>query len=584
MSQVNDTDYDKLIAYLKDDTIQKSTKLVLMILNEIQLDNEWVDANDIRQEFSRYSKNKRPTDISQFWSQAFTHPNKIETHKTLGKFIEFKPKEPEPGTHKTHYRITNGLRDVVSNAINQYLGNRSIDDYANGDNMVSSVTNGNLNTILYGPPGTGKTYAVIERALKILGVWKNEYAEDRKKAVEIFNDFQKQGRIEFTTFHQSYSYEEFIEGIKPEKDDSGISYPVKDGVFKRIALKAQGKDFTSFDDAIEELKKACDESEGNSLTIKTDSSSFTVTYRGGKTFKVRPSNSSKPDQDYHASIENIKKLYFSEVTKKEVYNPTYVTEILNKLYEYGLPRKHSQQSNNARTNGSSKPNYIIVIDEINRGNISKIFGELITLIEDDKRIGCENETFITLPYSSEKSEKFGVPQNLYIIGTMNTADRSIALMDTALRRRFIFEEIMPDYDVIDFEIEGINIKQMLETINRRITYLYDRDHQIGHAYFIPLKKNPSIELLCEIFLNKIIPLLQEYFYDDWDKIQMVLGDHREQKKPEEYKLIISEEINQSELFSFSYSDEEHFSYSINEQLKNKEMPIDAFVKIYRENK
>lgn len=173
---------------------------------------------------------------------------------------------------------------------------------------------------------------------------------------------------------------------------------------------------------------------------------------------------------------------------------------------------------------SDKSNkYVFVIDEINRGNISKIFGELITLIEDSKRAGEDEAMSVTLPYSQEE---FSVPENVYILGTMNTADRSIALMDTALRRRFEFIEMMPKEELLtDIVIDGIEVKKMLETMNRRIEALYDREHTLGHAFFMPLKneKKATINQLASIFTNKIIPLLQEYFYEDYEKIMLVLG-------------------------------------------------------------
>lgn len=191
--------------------------------------------------------------------------------------------------------------------------------------------------------------------------------------------------------------------------------------------------------------------------------------------------------------------------------------------------------------------YVFIIDEINRGNISKIFGELITLIEPTKRLGAPEAATAILPYTGDP---FGVPNNVYILGTMNTADRSIALMDTALRRRFQFVEMMPDAIVLTKlgigEVEGIDILRMLTIINERIEYLYDREHTIGHAYFTSLAKDPSLKNLAGIFLNAIIPLLQEYFYEDYSKIQLVLGDN--DKTDPEYKFILDEEIKPRQVF------------------------------------
>ena len=176
--------------------------------------------------------------------------------------------------------------------------------------------------------------------------------------------------------------------------------------------------------------------------------------------------------------------------------------------------------------------YVLVIDEINRGNIAGIFGELITLIEDSKRIGRDDEAQVTLPGS--KTE-FGVPANLHVVGTMNTADRSIALLDTALRRRFVFEEMMPDasHPGISTDADGVDCRELLAAMNRRITVLLDREHQIGHTYFLGVD---TLAALASTFRTRILPLLQEYFYDDWEKIRAVLNDNgfvRASEPPEE---------------------------------------------------
>ncbi|UJF16668.1 AAA family ATPase [Jeotgalibaca sp. MA1X17-3] len=235
------------------------------------------------------------------------------------------------------------------------------------------------------------------------------------EAEEVINsqykhDNQEDYFFEMIAFHQSFSYEDFIEGIRAETVDGQIQYEIKKGVFLRFCEKA-----------VED-----------------------------------------PDN-----------------------------------------------------------NYLFVIDEINRGNISKIFGELILLIEPSKRLGAKDEQSVTLPYSGDV---FGIPQNIFLLGTMNTADRSIAFMDTALRRRFDFVEVMPDSallsDIVG-EIDEVDVGEVLQSMNKRIEYLLDRDHLLGHAFFI---ENETLEDLQNTFEMKIIPLLQEYFYDDYQKIKAVLND------------------------------------------------------------
>ncbi|WP_318471029.1 McrB family protein [Photobacterium leiognathi] len=418
------------------------------------------------------------------------------------------------------------------------LGLHASSGYKNKDDKVSihkkTYSQAGLNQILYGPPGTGKTFHTIEAAVKAaeptfyldlnIDQLKGATQEQRAQLQSKFKELSDSKRIRFVTFHQSYGYEEFVEGLKAECNDEGqISYCVEAGIFKQICqdAKSSNAEHQQFDCALEKLKELCSD-EQNPLRVKTSNKSeFDVVYRGGKTFLLDPVSAGK-SCGYSASLENIKKLYLTG-NKDGIYNISYVRGLLEYMREHLNLLPISQHEKQIQP-------YVLVIDEINRGNISKIFGELITLIEPSKRKGAEEALEVTLPYSGEA---FSVPDNLHIIGTMNTADRSLALMDTALRRRFDFVEMMPKPELFEHKtVKNIDLTELLTTLNKRIEVLYDREHTLGHAFLFPVyneqDEDKAFELLKAAFKNKIIPLLEEYFFDDWNKIRLVLGDNQKE--------------------------------------------------------
>ncbi|HEG0267730.1 TPA: McrB family protein [Campylobacter coli] len=415
-----------------------------------------------------------------------------------------------------------------------------------------------LNQILYGSPGTGKTYHTIDKALEILG--ENLESRDEKKAK--FDEYVKNGQIVFTTFHQSYGYEEFVEGIKPhidsEENSKEIKYEIKDGIFKELCEKAlENRDsIKNFNFYIDKLKEKVKIDDNNpEKYFELPNTKYSIQYRNGKTFRIKFDDMSKNHKDYPVSIDNIEKLYKTS-NIDEIYNSAYVRAILNYLKLQGL---EDYKEKDEKVNLP----YIIIIDEINRGNVSKIFGELITLIEASKRIGEKEELKVTLPYSGEK---FGVPKNVYIIGTMNTADRSITSLDTALRRRFEFIEMMPDVSKLSMDCEGINLQELLKAINTRIEYLLDREKTIGHAFFISVE---NLEDLKKVFKNKIIPLLQEYFYNDYALIDAVLNKNGMLEISVENKDYLKNmtEFIESDKIVYKFSDSNNWSK-------------DTFIKIY----
>ena len=435
--------------------------------------------------------------------------------------------------------LLNALTNVYKLAYDKFYKNIENSKQNNSDNKGYEMTNDDkkltypLNQILYGPPGTGKTYTTVVKAIEILEERKVDRSKNRDDLKRKFDEYIQSGQIKFVTFHQSYGYEEFVEGIKAKNDANGnLKYEVGDGVFKALCQIAKKKNEitvkTKDDNKIideENFKELYDSYVLTLPEYSTSPSGKILTTQTGYDFYlyknttpsivVRAKSGSTPMSVAYSKLKRV--LFDGEEYAYPSYEPKIIDDMKLDI------QKH--------TVDNSSKNYVLIIDEINRGNISKIFGELITLIEPSKRLGANDEIIVELPYSKEK---FGVPSNLYIIGTMNTADRSIALMDTALRRRFEFVEMMPEYDKLNKTIiEGINVGEMLKTINERIEYLYDRDHTIGHAYFMSLKDSADISELASIFKNKILPLLQEYFYDDWEKIRLVLGESQfiKEKKP-----------------------------------------------------
>lgn len=328
-------------------------------------------------------------DLKAIWGAAHVHAGMQQPHRNLGT----------------------GQNSIQVKAQLERLGFAVVHKHESND--TSAIHAKNL--ILFGPPGTGKTWKATRLALAIVRGVEFERVEGEQGAQQEaqrlrFNPENPDGCIDMVTFHQNYSYEDFVEGIRPRLKGEGIAYELRPGTFRRMA------------DA------AADDPDGR---------------------------------------------------------------------------------------------YVLIIDEINRGNIAKILGELITLIEDSRRAGADEATSVSLPYSGDT---FSVPGNLHIIGTMNTADRSIQLLDTALRRRFRFEELMPnpDHELIPDYVEGVNCRELMRAMNDRVTALLDREHQIGHTNFFDIK---SIEELADRFQHKIFPLLQEYFFDDWGKIRRVLNNN-----------------------------------------------------------
>ena len=459
--------------------------------------------------------------------------------------------------------LVDEIQDHVSELISKFreLTNEKLDVVADkGKNLLP------LNSIIYGPPGTGKTYSTIDMALEILG----EAKQTREVQKIKFSEFQKKGRIYFTTFHQNMSYEDFIEGIKPsapEEDDDFLKYEIEDGLFMQACVEAaynyirsnfrEDRTVTSlmnfnslYDKLYDKVTNAGEwklstRSHGEVTAYVTAQGNFSVKHRGSqKSYTVSRERlariyDSYPDPDIIPNVQN---------TFRQIIggcNSTAYWSVLNAIAELKQDNQELSttyiKDNEIELSYSDKKNivqkfwqkkeyivikdgenkclpFVFIIDEINRGNVAQIFGELITLIEEDKRMGKNEMLFAILPYSKNA---FAVPPNLYIIGTMNTADRSIEALDTALRRRFSFIHMIPEEKKLNTIPDGIDLSKMLISMNNRLKVLKDSDHTIGHAWLWDVN---DFQGLKAVFAEKILPMLQEFFYNDFEKLGLVLGN------------------------------------------------------------
>ena len=489
----------------------------------------------------------------------------------------------------------------------------------NSDKMANE-----LNQILFGPPGTGKTYNTINQALELCGEDLTGLSRSDIKAR--FEQKVDEGRIIFTTFHQSMTYEDFVEGIKPiepEKEGDPVIYRVEEGIFRKLCIEASFSlakeeesvatenvlDFSlAFDNFVQEIEEKLASEETIELATKnggkvvvdgiSQQGNIIIKHPGkDNTYPVSKQRLSKLHSAFPdlADVNNIDQQFRSIIGGS---NSTANWSVLNAIRNNNpvtkeTPkevRKYSWDDKVQVVKSLKKEDYkgktgepfVLIIDEINRGNVSQIFGELITLIEEDKRLGNPEAIQVQLPYSKDW---FGVPPNVHIIGTMNTADRSVEALDTALRRRFSFTEMPPKPELINTEgktengvVNGIELSILLETINKRIEKLLDKDHMIGHSYFLSVE---GLKGLKSAFQNKIVPLLQEYFFGDYGKIGLVIGskffDIKDNQVDEDF-FAPFEDYDSSPLV------ERKVYHLKNIQVMNDELFIEALNDLQRKNK
>lgn len=509
-----------------------------------------------------------------------------------------------------NYKATKKQYQEIIDLIEQYdLLNEPVVEY-----VVSKSAQLPLNLVLSGPPGTGKTYHSINYALAIIENRSLEeiYLEDRDHLRRRFEEYEQEGMIHFVTFHQSTTYEDFVEGIKPRSDKGQIKYVVENGIFKQISLEAkrhlveslmqympQEEFKTDFNKLYKGFTNYLKSKEFNSFTTKKGSkillhkivSYGNISLRSDKSYATYTLSKSflrklfktfpvaeviqDVDKDIRAVIGAVDtQAYWAVFAELKKYEQTFLQQMAD--------AKDALEVNDEAVQGFdlnaiahvaqlSARKHVLIIDEINRGNIAAIFGELITLIEPDKREGMMEAMSCILPYSKTW---FTVPPNLHIIATMNTANRSVEAMDMALRRRFTFVEMLPQPNIIKEQgvapnAAGVDLERMLATINQRIRFLLNKDYAIGHAYFMNIS---TLDDLREVFATKIIPLLEEYFYGDYTKIGLILGkDFIEQEKAFSDKVFAD--------FDFEHAHElaEKEVYHIR---KIEDLKEGAFIRIY----
>ena len=492
--------------------------------------------------------------------------------------------------------------------------NEEVDPMEDVPTSPQSVYKSPLNQILFGPPGTGKTFATINKALEILDpslLASCDPIKDRARLKRRFDELITSKRIRFVTFHQSFSYEDFVEGLRADNGDAGqLQYRVEPGVFKAICDDARGAAQVASEVGIRDgarIWKISIEGTGVSPTrdfcfthdqarigwgevgdLRDDDFAERASYQQlgsndrntlqafssemqpgdivlciGSATTIQAIGVVQGDYAYEPSPPKGVRKDFGNVlpvrwlatdlalnlqtlnggirfTLKTVYEISRFnwSELATVIESAGIKLKGLQSKQQRQP-----LDHVLIIDEINRGNVSRVFGELITLIEPTKRAGAEEHLQVTLPYSKKL---FDVPKNVYLIGTMNTADRSLAGIDIALRRRFKFVPMAPRPELLgSLVVAGVNIGSMLTSLNRRIEVLLDRDHQLGHAWFMSLSSGPDLEPLENVFRHEILPLLQEYFFEDWQRIHWVLND---QVKPDGCRFVESREISAESLF------------------------------------